>query len=98
MNQFEKKSNEKLIYSTGVDIWAIGCIAMEMIIWKPLFPSKNDQQLMDLHMSILGSHNFIDIYDIPPEIKFGKMKLLMNMLIKKKIIDYDFQDLILKML
>lgn len=39
-----------MYYGTGVDIWAVGCIALELISNTEYFRSNNDNDLMKEHM------------------------------------------------
>ena len=34
-------------YSTGVDIWSVGCIFGELMLMKALFPGKNEKDQLD---------------------------------------------------
>jgi len=31
-------------YSTSIDIWSIGCIFAELVMMKPIFAGKNNEQ------------------------------------------------------
>ena len=44
-------------YSTGVDIWSVGCIFVELLCLKPMFICKNFLELLYLQMNIFG--NFV---------------------------------------
>lgn len=37
-------------YGKAVDVWAIGCIFMELITGKPLFPGDSDYEMIKLIM------------------------------------------------
>lgn len=40
-------------YGPGVDVWALGCVAAEMLAGKPLFPGKSDlDQLFMIHNAL----------------------------------------------
>eukprot|EP00658_Telonema_sp_P-2_P033835 TRINITY_DN24756_c0_g1_i1.p1 TRINITY_DN24756_c0_g1~~TRINITY_DN24756_c0_g1_i1.p1 ORF type:complete len:514 (-),score=124.79 TRINITY_DN24756_c0_g1_i1:360-1901(-) len=41
-------------YSTGVDLWALGCIFAEMFTYKPRFPGKSSRHQLQLILQILG--------------------------------------------
>ncbi|KAJ0715290.1 putative mitogen-activated protein kinase CMGC-MAPK family [Helianthus annuus] len=42
-------------YTSGVNIWSIGCIFAEMLLRKPLFPGKNMVHQLDLMTDLLGT-------------------------------------------
>jgi len=42
-------------YSTKIDMWAAGCIFIEMFMKKPLFPGKNESMQLFEVLSILGT-------------------------------------------
>lgn len=35
-------------YGSGIDVWAIGCIYVELLTGKPLFTGKNDYDMLKL--------------------------------------------------
>lgn len=41
-------------YGTGIDMWSVGCILVELTTGSPLFPAKNEQELMLLQTEVLG--------------------------------------------
>lgn len=41
-------------YGTGIDIWAIGCIFVELITGKPLFTGKNDYEMLKLILTMFN--------------------------------------------
>lgn len=42
-------------YNQSIDIWSAGCIFAELLMRKPLFPVKNENQLFKLINNLLGS-------------------------------------------
>jgi len=42
-------------YSSGVDVWAVGCIFAEMMLRRQLFPGSNYVHQMNLIVQLLGS-------------------------------------------
>jgi len=44
-------------YSTGVDIWSVGCIFGELMLMKALFPGKNEKDQLDKIFKDLGTPN-----------------------------------------
>lgn len=42
-------------YSTSIDIWSIGCIFVEMINLKPLFPGSSEQDQLKKIFKIMGT-------------------------------------------
>ncbi|KAL0210992.1 hypothetical protein P9112_009290 [Eukaryota sp. TZLM1-RC] len=42
-------------YSSGIDVWAIGCIFAEMMLRRPLFPGNSDIDQLNKIFSILGT-------------------------------------------
>jgi len=51
-------------YSTGIDIWAVGCIFVELLTGKALFNGKNDYDMLRL---ILKTFNGTE--DLPADLK-----------------------------
>lgn len=43
-------------------MWAVGCIALELITQVNYFKSGNDIDLMNEHIDKLGAENFLNIY------------------------------------
>eukprot|EP01128_Nolandella_sp_AFSM9_P009339 TRINITY_DN5948_c0_g1_i1.p1 TRINITY_DN5948_c0_g1~~TRINITY_DN5948_c0_g1_i1.p1 ORF type:complete len:407 (-),score=52.85 TRINITY_DN5948_c0_g1_i1:115-1221(-) len=41
-------------YSTSVDMWGVGCILAEMITQIPLFPGRNDNDLLQKIVRVIG--------------------------------------------
>ncbi|PXF43835.1 Cyclin-dependent kinase C-1 [Gracilariopsis chorda] len=42
-------------YGPEVDIWSVGCLLVELLTKKPLFPGKDELEQLDLIFSVLGS-------------------------------------------
>ncbi len=42
-------------YGPEVDIWSVGCLLVEMILKKPLFPGKNEPEQLDLIFRTFGT-------------------------------------------
>lgn len=42
-------------YSTPLDIWAFGCVAVEVTIFKPLFPGSNEMDQIWKILEVLGT-------------------------------------------
>eukprot|EP01022_Parablepharisma_sp_SALTPOND_P028399 TRINITY_DN70908_c0_g1_i1.p1 TRINITY_DN70908_c0_g1~~TRINITY_DN70908_c0_g1_i1.p1 ORF type:complete len:658 (-),score=51.12 TRINITY_DN70908_c0_g1_i1:1739-3712(-) len=41
-------------YAQGIDLWAIGCLLVELATGQPLFPGESDLKTLQLIMSIVG--------------------------------------------
>jgi len=48
-------------YSTGVDIWAIGCILGELLAKKTIFPGNNTVHQLELILQVTGPPTRSDI-------------------------------------
>jgi serine/threonine protein kinase len=48
-------------YTTGVDVWGIGCIMGEMMLREPLFPGKNYMEQLQLICQVLGKPRTEDL-------------------------------------
>lgn len=42
-------------YGPEVDIWSVGCLLVELLSKKPLFPGKDEAEQLDLILRVLGS-------------------------------------------
>lgn len=42
-------------YSTGIDLWALGCIMAELLQFSPLFPGKSELDQLSKIFSVLGT-------------------------------------------
>jgi serine/threonine protein kinase len=52
-------------YTEAVDVWATGCILGELILKRPLFPGKNNQELLDCIVEVLGTPSQEDLDAFP---------------------------------
>lgn len=52
------------MYGNGIDIWAIGCIFVELLTGKPLFNGKNDYDMLRLILKMFHSSE-----ELPNELK-----------------------------
>lgn len=41
-------------YGTPIDMWSVGCILVELTTGSPIFPAKNEHELMLLQTEVLG--------------------------------------------
>ena len=41
-------------YEYGVDMWSLGCIIYELIAGSPLFPAKDENELLEYFIVTLG--------------------------------------------
>lgn len=41
-------------YGTGIDMWSLGCILVELSTGSPIFPAKNEFELITLQTEVLG--------------------------------------------
>lgn len=44
--------------TTGVDMWAAGCILGELLLHKPLLPGKSEIEQINLIINLLGLYIF----------------------------------------
>jgi cell division cycle 2-like protein len=44
-------------YSAAIDMWAVGCVVSELLLFQPLFSGKNDIQQLDQIFDTLGCPN-----------------------------------------
>eukprot|EP00899_Mesostigma_viride_P019597 jgi/Mesvir1/27639/Mv07369-RA.1 len=44
-------------YTPAVDMWAVGCIAGELLRHEPLFPGKTEAGMVEMHAQLLGAPN-----------------------------------------
>ena len=44
-------------YGPEVDIWSVGCLLVELLTKKPLFPGKDETEQIDLIFRVLGTPN-----------------------------------------
>jgi len=52
-------------YTASIDIWSIGCIFVEMLNRKPLFPGHNTQHQLQLIISFSGTPGADELKQIP---------------------------------
>jgi serine/threonine-protein kinase PRP4 len=43
-----------LPYDAAIDIWSLGCIIYELITGSPLFPGKDENELLEYYIITLG--------------------------------------------
>lgn len=63
-------------YTKSVDMWAIGCILIETMIRKPLFPGKSTKNQVQLVLELLGLPSKEEFYKLKSKYEFQ--------------VDYDF--------
>ena len=51
-------------YGSGIDVWAIGCIYVELLTGKPLFTGKNDYDMLKLILAMFQSSE-----ELPQDLK-----------------------------
>lgn len=42
------------VYSTGVDLWSVGCVFAELLLREPLFAGRNEQDQVERILKLLG--------------------------------------------
>ena len=52
-------------YTKAIDIWAAGCIFVELLSRKPMFPGTDTQQQLELVLDFLGTPSEEEIEKIP---------------------------------
>ncbi len=52
-------------YSTGIDMWALGCILAELMLGKPLFPGESTLNQLERIVSLIGSPTESEMQAIP---------------------------------
>ena len=57
-------------YSPAIDIWSLGCILVELYTGVPLFPGKNEEDLMSRIVEVLGIPPKDLIDQAPRKLKF----------------------------
>lgn len=43
-----------LEYGSPIDMWSLGCILVELLTGRPIFPAKNEKDLLLYHMEVCG--------------------------------------------
>jgi mitogen-activated protein kinase 1/3 len=74
-------------YTGAIDVWSVGCILAELIRRKPLLPAQNEQDLMNMITSLVGSPDLKFISKIADE---ENKKYMLGLPDKKGI---DFKEL-----
>lgn len=46
-------------YDTAIDMWAVGCILGELLLYKPLLPGKDEDTQLEKIFELLGSPNVL---------------------------------------
>ena len=41
-------------YGAEIDVWSFGALIFEMLTGRPLFPAKDEKELRDMHVNLLG--------------------------------------------
>lgn len=82
------------LYCTGVDIWAVGCIAFELIIGRAIFSSGNDMELKKEQIEFLGTKGFEEVYEFFP----GEFKEKGKVCEVLKYVSMDFGELVMGLL
>ncbi|XP_074285521.1 mitogen-activated protein kinase 3-like [Silene latifolia] len=54
-------------YTAAIDIWSVGCILMELMTRKPLFPGKDRDHQMRLVIELLGTPSELDLQSLTNE-------------------------------
>ena len=44
-------------YTSAVDMWSLGCVFFELLTFRPLFPAKKENDVIDLIYKICGTPN-----------------------------------------
>ena len=89
-------------YDNQIDIWSMGCVIVELVLERPLFPGSNpSNQLVEI-IKILGTPTKEDILSMNPQFKDQKFPLIKptpweKVFRNRKIPDH-FIDLINKLL
>ncbi|SCO93683.1 CDK-related protein kinase 6, putative [Plasmodium malariae] len=82
-------------YDQKVDVWSIGCLFVELILGRPLFPGKNDQSQLELIYLTLGDKNKLTTEDAERHNMFPYFE---TNILKSAIPEQATADLISKML
>ncbi|SCM05905.1 protein kinase 6, putative [Plasmodium chabaudi chabaudi] len=82
-------------YDQKVDIWSVGCLFVELITGRPLFPGKNDQSQLDLIHATLGNKTEIPMDNSE---RYNSFPYYEENILKSMISDESACDLISKML
>lgn len=50
------------VYSSPIDIWAVGCIMAELYTFRPLFPGNSEIDEIFKICSVLGTPDKVTVY------------------------------------
>merc|ERR1711916_234521 len=69
------------VYSSAVDMWAVGCIFAELLLRRPLLPGRDQVHQLSLILSFCGTPSPQDIAAIFPNASEEAVDLLEKLLV-----------------